>query len=64
MFVALTLRKKPAKNHVTVLKMPSSNTIRSMKESEEIEKHLWRIAGASYVENYLAKIEPYCDKSG
>ena len=48
-----------AEHTVTVLIMSSRDTVRLMKESVEIEKRLWKIAGARYVENYLAKIEPY-----
>ena len=48
-----------AEQPVTALKMPAKNMMKLMKESEEIEKRLWKVAGTRIVENFLGRMEPY-----
>ncbi|TVR74139.1 MAG: hypothetical protein EA408_03345 [Marinilabiliales bacterium] len=48
-----------AEQPVTALKLPVKMMEKLMKESPELELRLWKIAGSRFVENYLAKMEPY-----
>ena len=48
-----------AEQPVTALKLPVKAMNNLMKESPELEKRLWKIAGSRFVENYLAKMDPY-----
>jgi NhaP-type Na+/H+ or K+/H+ antiporter/CRP-like cAMP-binding protein len=48
-----------AEQPVTALRMTAAKMIKLIRESDEMERRLWKIAGARYVENYLGKLEPY-----